>query len=79
MPVDQVGLVSERPSDGSLPPLEVTEPVAVRIRFASTTRADILPAIPGVTRVGGYTIEFTSPTMMEAYGLVRMAHKYIGW
>ncbi len=60
-------------------PMEVTEPVAVRIRFASTTRADILQAVPGVTRVDGYTIEFTSPTMVEAYGLVRIAYKYIGW
>ena len=60
-------------------PLKPTEPVTIRIRFASTTRADILQAIPGMKRVDGYTIEFTSPTMIEAYGLIRIAYKYISW
>ncbi len=57
--------------------LELAEPVTVRMRFATTTRGDIFQATPGMTRVDGYTIEFTSPTMVEAYSLVRIAYKYM--
>ena len=60
-------------------PLPVTEPVVFRIRFASTTRADILQAIPGVRRVDGTTVEYDARTTGEAYGLIRLMYKYVGW
>lgn len=60
-------------------PLPVTEPVVFRIRFASTTRADILQAIPGVRRVDGTTVEYDARTTGEAYGLIRLMYKYVSW
>ena len=58
---------------------EVSEPVIVRMRFATTTRADILQAIPGMTRVDGVTVEIEADTMDRAYRVVRLMYKYISW
>lgn len=63
----------------SASPLEVQEPVDVRMRFASTTRADILQAIPGMLRIDGWTVEYEAATMDEAYRMVRLMYKYIRW
>ena len=52
--------------DGATP-LQVSEPVNIRLRFASTTRADILQAIPGMRRVDGTTVEYDARDMTEAY------------
>jgi D-amino peptidase len=52
---------------------------AFRIRFASTTQADIVEAIPGVRRVDGYTVEYPARDMTEAYKLIRLMYKYITW
>ncbi len=60
-------------------PLSTSEPVTVRMRFATTTRADIVQAIPGMGRVDGYTIEYTATDMVEAYELIRLMYKYISW
>jgi D-aminopeptidase len=49
------------------------------MRFATTTRADIVQAIPGMGRVDGYTIEYTATDMVEAYELIRLMYKYISW
>jgi D-amino peptidase len=57
----------------------VKEPVKIRMRFASTTRADILEAIPGMRRVDGTTVEYEARTMVEAYELIRLMYKYISW
>ena len=64
---------------GSVESLDVEEPVSVRMRFASTTRPYILEAIPGVSRVDGFTIEFASETMAEAYEMIRLAYRFISW
>lgn len=60
-------------------PVPVAEPVTVRIRFDTTTRSDIMESVPGVRRFDGYTVEFDSPTMAEAYKLIRLGYKYISW
>ena len=49
------------------------------MRFSSTTRADILQAVPGMTRVDGYTAEIQANDMVDAYKLVRFMYKYISW
>ncbi len=56
-----------------------TRPVTVRMRFSSTTRADIVQAIPGMQRIDGYTVEIDVKTMNEAYPLIRLMYKYVSW
>ncbi len=58
-------------------PLRVTLPVRVRMRFADTTRPQIVEAIPGVRRIDGWTVEFTSATMAEAYRLIRFLYRFV--
>jgi D-amino peptidase len=64
---------------GSARPLVPHEPVTVRMRFATTTRADILQAIPGMQRIDGWTVEYEAETMVAAYKMVRLMYKYISW
>lgn len=63
----------------SASPMQIQEPVTVRMRFASTTRANILQAIPGMIRIDGTTVEYTADTMDQAYRLIRLMYKYISW
>ena len=58
-------------------PLRVTPPVRVRMRFADTTRPQMVEAIPGVRRIDGWTITFTSPTMAEAYRMIRFLYRFV--
>ncbi len=58
---------------------EVSGPVTVRMRFATTTRADILQAIPGMTRVDGVTVEIETENMDRAYRVIRLMYKYVSW
>jgi len=60
-------------------PIPVREPVNVRVRFATTTRADILQAIPGMRRVDGTSVEYDAADMTEAYMLIRLMYKYVSW
>ena len=60
-------------------PLRPTEPVTVRLRFDTTTRADIVEVIPGVKRIDGTTVEFSAPTMRQAYPMVRLMYRYVSW
>lgn len=64
---------------GSATPLKVTEPVNIRMHFSSTTRSDILQAIPGMRRVDGTTVEYDAQNMTEAYKLIRLMYKYVSW
>ena len=59
-------------------PLDVGTPVRVRLRFADHTLPQLLEAIPGVERVDGYTVAFTSPSMAEAYPLIRLMYRFVG-
>lgn len=60
-------------------PLSPGRPVTVRLRFDTTTRADIVEVIPGVRRVDGTTVEWQSPSMREAYPMVRLMYRYVSW
>ncbi len=60
-------------------PLAAGGPMTLRARFASTTRADILQAVPGMRRVDGTTVEYDASDMTEAYKLIRLMYKYISW
>jgi D-aminopeptidase len=57
----------------------VREPVNIRVRFATTTRADILQAVPGMRRVDGTSVEYDAADMTEAYMLIRLMYKYVSW
>ncbi len=57
----------------------IGEPVTIHMRFASTTRADILQAIPGMQRVDGYSVQYEAQSMDQAYRLIRLMYKYISW
>jgi D-amino peptidase len=58
-------------------PGQTNMPVSVRLRFDDVTRSQILEAIPGVRQIDGYTVAFTSPTMDEAYRLIRLMYRFI--
>jgi D-amino peptidase len=64
--------------DGATP-LAVSDPINIRIRFASTTRPDVLEAIPGVLRVDGNTVEYDANDMTQAYKLIRLMYKYVAF
>ena len=49
----------------------------VRLRFQDVSRPQILQAVPGVRQVDGYTVEFTSPSMGEAYRLIRFLYRFV--
>ncbi len=63
----------------SMSPLVPDEPTVVRVRFATTTRADILQAVPDMQRVDGTTVEYTARNMTEGYKLIRLMYKYVSW
>lgn len=60
-------------------PLEVQEPVTVRMKFSTTTRGDIVEAIPFVNRLDGYSFEFQTDDMTQAYKMIRLMYKFISW
>ena len=48
-------------------PLAVSNPIRVRMKFDSTTRADVAESVPNVKRVDGYTVAFECTDMTQAY------------
>ena len=58
-------------------PFSVGKPVRIRMRFATTTRADVLQAIPGMRRVDGFSVAYTAEDMVQAYKLIRLMYKYV--
>ena len=58
-------------------PWVIAKPIRVRLRLADTTTPQILQAIPGVRQVDGFTVEFTAPTMVEAYRLIRLMYRFV--
>lgn len=58
-------------------PWVIGKPVRVRLRLSDVTVPQILQAIPGVTQVDGFTVEFTAPTMADAYRLIRLMYRFI--
>ena len=62
---------------GSAKPWVIAKPVRVRLRLADTTTPQILLAIPGVRQVDGFTVEFSAPTMADAYRLIRLMYRFV--
>jgi D-amino peptidase len=60
-------------------PLAIDGPVEARMRFATTTRADILEVVPGTKRIDGTTVALQAADMEAAYALVRLGYKFIAW
>lgn len=58
-------------------PLRLSAPIRVRLKFADVTTPQILEAIPGVKQIDGYTVEFTAPTMLQAYKLIRLMYRFV--
>ncbi|MGY8986527.1 MAG: M55 family metallopeptidase [Sphingomonadales bacterium] len=51
--------------------------VNVRLKVATTIRADVLMSVPNMKRVDGFTVEYDAKNMDEAYKLIRMMYKFI--
>jgi D-amino peptidase len=62
---------------GTAKPWVIGKPVKVRLRLADNTTTQILQAIPGVRQVDGFTVEFTAPTMADAYRLIRLMYRFV--
>ena len=63
---------------GGFRPFHPGDPVRVRMRFASTTHVDILQSIPGMTKVDGFTVEYTADDTDQAYRLIRLMYRFVG-
>lgn len=61
----------------SAKPWVIGKPVRVRLRLSDVTITQILQAIPGVRQVDGFTVEFTAPTMTDAYRLIRFMYRFV--
>ena len=58
-------------------PWVIGKPVRVRLRLSDVTVTQILQAIPGVKQIDGFTVEFTAPTMGDAYRLIRLMYRFV--
>lgn len=63
--------------DGELRPWAVGAPVRIRMRFDSTTHVEILQAIPGTSKVDGFTVAYTARDADEAYRLIRFMYRFV--
>jgi len=77
MLADGVGRALDRLEYGGFQAYDLGSPVRIRMRFASTTHVDILTAIPGVTKVDGFTVAYTARNADEAYRLIRLMYRFI--
>jgi D-amino peptidase len=62
---------------GGAKPWVIAKPVRVRLRLADNLTPQILQAIPGVRQTDGFTVEFTAPTMADAYRLIRLMYRFV--
>ena len=72
-----VGRALDRLDRGGFRSMDVGVPVRVRMRFASTTHVDILQSIPGMSKVDGFTVEYTADDTDEAYRLIRLMYRFV--
>ena len=77
MLADGVGRALDRLEDGGFQAYDLGSPVRIRMRFASTTHVDILMAIPGVSKVDGFTVAYTARNADVAYRLIRLMYRFI--
>ena len=74
---DGVARALARLDRGGFEPLDVGEPVRIRMRFASTTHVDILQSIPGLSKLDGFTVAYTATDADQAYRLIRLMYRFI--
>lgn len=67
----------DRLARGGYDAWDVGEPVRIRMRFASTTHVDILMAIPGMSKVDGFTVAYTADDADQAYRLIRLMYRFV--
>ena len=58
-------------------PIKLKNGVSIKLKFSSTTHAEILQAIPKMNWIGGYTVQYHAKDMVEAYALIRLMYKYV--
>jgi D-amino peptidase len=68
----------QRLASGGFETWDVGTPVAIRMRFASTTHVEVLQSIPGMTKVDGFTVAYTAANADEAYRLIRLMYRFVG-
>lgn len=66
-----------RLASGGFTPFDVGDPVTIRMRFATTIHAEILLSIPGMTKVDGFTVEYTADSADQAYRLIRLMYRFV--
>lgn len=67
----------DRLERGDFTPFDVGDPVEIRMRFTSPTHVDILQAIPGMSKVDGYTVVYQARDADEAYRLIRLMYRFV--
>ena len=77
MLADGVGRAMARLARGGYQPFDVGTPVTIRMRFATTIHADILLSIPGMTKIDGFTVEYTAANADQAYRLIRLMYRFV--
>lgn len=77
MLAEGVGRAMDRLARGGYEPLDLGNPVRIRMRFASTTHVDILMSIPGMTKVDGFTVAYTAEDADQAYRLIRLMYRFV--
>ena len=58
-------------------PIKLKNNVSIKLKFSSTTHAEILQAIPNMKWIDGYTVQYDAKDMVEAYALIRLMYKYV--
>jgi D-amino peptidase len=74
---DGVGRALDRLAHGGFEPMDPGSPVTVRMRFATTIHVDILQSIPGMSKVDGFTVEYSAADADEAYRLIRLMYRFV--
>lgn len=74
---DGVARAMDRLARGGFSTFDVGDRVTVRMRFATTIHADILLSIPGMTKIDGFTVEYTAENADQAYRLIRLMYRFV--
>lgn len=72
-----VGRALDRLRRGEIRPWGLGDPVRIRMRFTSPTHVEVLQAIPGMSKVDGYTVAYTARDADEAYRLIRLMYRFV--
>jgi len=77
MLADGVTRAMARLARGGYQAFDVGAPVTIRMRFATTIHADVLLSIPGMTKIDGFTVEYTADSADQAYRLIRLMYRFV--